>query len=128
MDIIIVMKIMFQHHSKIRLMIRDLLDERLIGPLGTATRIPRISTFISTTGSRPRSRPRAKRTAIVTTSIFCACTTQSQQVGTFAVDPGSIRLCLFRFTYLWLRNRQQFWFYPVFIGTTIDLRFSMERL
>lgn len=41
---------------------------------------------------------------------------QTQQVGTFAVDPGSIRGCLFRFTYVWLRNRQQFWFYPVFIG------------
>lgn len=38
--------------------------------------------------------------------------------GTFAVDPGSIRRCLFRFTYVWLRNFQQFWFYPVFVGRT----------
>ena len=35
----------------------------------------------------------------------------------FAVDAGSIRGCLFRFTYLWLRNRQQFWFFPTFIGS-----------
>lgn len=40
------------------------------------------------------------------------------QASTFAVDPGSIRRCLFRFTYIWLRNFQQFWFYPVFIGRT----------
>ena len=43
---------------------------------------------------------------------------QSQQVGTFAIDPGSIRGCLFRYTYLWMRNRQQFWFYPTFVGRT----------
>ncbi|WP_147533344.1 hypothetical protein [Bacillus marasmi] len=41
-----------------------------------------------------------------------------QQASTFAVDPGSIRRCLFRYTYIWLRNFQQFWFYPVFIGRT----------
>lgn len=39
-----------------------------------------------------------------------------QQVQTFAIDPGGIRRCLFRFTYVWLNNRQQFWFYPVFVG------------
>lgn len=43
-------------------------------------------------------------------------TQSQQQVGVFAVDPGSIRGCLFRFTYVWLENRQQFWFYPVFVG------------
>lgn len=41
---------------------------------------------------------------------------QTQQASAFAVDPGSIRGCLFRFTYVWLRNRQQFWFYPTFVG------------
>jgi hypothetical protein len=41
---------------------------------------------------------------------------QTQQAGTFAVDPGSIRGCLFRYTYVWLRNRQQFWYYPTFVG------------
>lgn len=34
---------------------------------------------------------------------------------TFAVDPGAIRGCLFRFTYIWL-NRSSFWFYPVYVG------------
>ena len=33
-----------------------------------------------------------------------------------AVDSGSIRFCLFRFTYVWLRNGAAFWLYPVFIG------------
>lgn len=41
---------------------------------------------------------------------------QTQQVGAFAVDPGGIRRCLFRFTYVWLRGFQQFWFYPIFVG------------
>ncbi|WP_280771650.1 hypothetical protein [Salipaludibacillus daqingensis] len=41
---------------------------------------------------------------------------ESQQAVAFAVDPGSIRGCLFRFTYLWLRNRQQFWYFPIFVG------------
>lgn len=40
----------------------------------------------------------------------------TEQVSAFAVDPGSIRRCMFRYTYVWLRNRQQFWFYPIFIG------------
>ena len=29
----------------------------------------------------------------------------NKQVGTFAVDPGSIRGCLFRYTYVWLNNK-----------------------
>ncbi|MBM7693781.1 hypothetical protein JOC77_003225 [Peribacillus deserti] len=43
---------------------------------------------------------------------------QTQQAQAFAVDPGSIRRCLYRYTYVWLRNRQQFWFFPVFLGRT----------
>nr|WP_253957733.1 transporter [Metabacillus halosaccharovorans] len=42
---------------------------------------------------------------------------QSQsQVGTFAVDPGGIRRCLFRFTYIRLNNGRAFWYYPTFVG------------
>jgi len=33
-----------------------------------------------------------------------------------AVDPGSIRGCLYSNTYIWLNNGQQFWFYPTFIS------------
>ncbi|CDQ41124.1 MULTISPECIES: hypothetical protein [Virgibacillus] len=40
---------------------------------------------------------------------------QKPQVQTFAVDPGGIRFCLFRNTYIWLR-RDSFWFYPIFVG------------
>ena len=49
---------------------------------------------------------------------FVPAQTQQQQVGTFAVDPGSIRGCLFRYTYVWLNNREQFWYYPTFVGRT----------
>ncbi|QGS67965.1 hypothetical protein CV093_02435 [Oceanobacillus sp. 143] len=44
-------------------------------------------------------------------------TPQQSQFQTFAVDPGGIRGCLFRFTYIWLR-RDAFWFYPTFVGRT----------
>ncbi|WP_425453870.1 hypothetical protein [Oceanobacillus arenosus] len=44
-------------------------------------------------------------------------TPQQSQFQTFAVDPGAIRGCLFRFTYIWLR-RDAFWFYPTFVGRT----------
>ncbi|API92800.1 MULTISPECIES: hypothetical protein [Virgibacillus] len=44
-----------------------------------------------------------------------AFTPQISQVQTFAVDPGAIRNCLFRYTYIWLR-RSAFWFFPTFVG------------
>ncbi|OLO39431.1 hypothetical protein BTR23_10055 [Alkalihalophilus pseudofirmus] len=47
-----------------------------------------------------------------------AYTPAAPEIGLFAVDPGAIRGCLFRYTYVWLTNRQQFWFYPVFVGRT----------
>ncbi|KZZ85248.1 hypothetical protein [Bacillus sp. SJS] len=42
--------------------------------------------------------------------------TPQQQATAFAVDPGGIRRCLYRNTYVWLNNGQQFWFYPTFVG------------
>ena len=38
--------------------------------------------------------------------------------STFAVDPGAISRCIFRNTYVWLNNGQNFWFFPVFVGRT----------
>jgi len=40
---------------------------------------------------------------------------QQPQFQTFAVDPGGIRGCLFRFTYIWTTG-EAFWFYPTFVG------------
>lgn len=42
---------------------------------------------------------------------------EQSQFQTFAVDPGGIRGCMYRFTYVWLR-RDAFWFYPTFVGRT----------
>jgi hypothetical protein len=39
-----------------------------------------------------------------------------EQATAFAVDPGGIRRCMFRFTYVWLVDGRSFWFYPVFLG------------
>lgn len=35
---------------------------------------------------------------------------------TFAVDPGSIRGCRFRFTYIWPRRGRSFWMWITFVG------------
>jgi hypothetical protein len=42
-------------------------------------------------------------------------TTMQGGPSVMAIDPGAIRRCLFRYTYIWLR-RDSFWFYPIFIG------------
>lgn len=40
--------------------------------------------------------------------------------GARAVNPASIRNCMRRFTYVWLRNGQEFWIFPIQIwGNTI---------
>lgn len=39
-----------------------------------------------------------------------------QATGVFAVDPGGIRRCMFRYVYIWLDNGQQFWAWLVFVG------------
>lgn len=41
---------------------------------------------------------------------------KNHQVGTFAVDPGGIRRCLHRFTFIRLTNGRSFWYFPVFVG------------
>lgn len=40
---------------------------------------------------------------------------QQSQFQTFAVDPGGIRGCLYRFTYIW-ETRDAYWYYPTFVG------------
>lgn len=34
------------------------------------------------------------------------------------VDPGAIRRCIYKFTYLWLKDGQEFWTYLTFVGPT----------
>ena len=41
-----------------------------------------------------------------------------EQVGVHAVDPGGIRHCLYRYTYVWLTNGRSFWYYPTYVGPT----------
>lgn len=44
--------------------------------------------------------------------------TQAQGVGIFAVDPGAIRPCLFRFVFIRLTNGRRFWAWLTFVGRT----------
>jgi len=48
----------------------------------------------------------------------------ARQVGT-----SGIRNCLYRNTYIWLRNGNGFWFFPTFVGRqlVIGLRWSRRR-
>ncbi|MEH7443289.1 transporter [Bacillus sp. JJ1122] len=41
---------------------------------------------------------------------------QESQASAFAVDPGGIRRCMYRYTYVWLNNGSSFWFFPTFVG------------
>ncbi|MBP2242040.1 hypothetical protein J2Z40_002613 [Cytobacillus eiseniae] len=43
---------------------------------------------------------------------------QQSNFAAFAVDPGAIRSCLRRFTFIWLENGRSFWFFPTFVGRT----------
>lgn len=68
------------------------------------------------TGSPPPGQPSGGAAGPPTTPPPSFTPQQQQQsVGLFAVDPGAIRGCLYRYTYVWLR-RSSFWFYPVFVG------------
>lgn len=52
---------------------------------------------------------------------------QQPQFQTFAIDPGAIRGCLFRFTYIWLVNGNSFWFFPIFVGRNSVAGFRWQR-
>ena len=52
---------------------------------------------------------------------------QETQATTFAVDPGGIRRCLYRFTYVWLVNGRSFWFYPIFVGRNSVMGYRWRR-
>lgn len=45
-------------------------------------------------------------------------TPQLSDVSLLAVDPGAIRPCVNRFSYIWLTNGQSFWAYLVYVGRT----------
>lgn len=47
--------------------------------------------------------------------------------GARAVSPGSIRGCIGRFTYVWLRNGQEFWLFPIQIWGNSVAGFRWER-
>ncbi|MFC3767891.1 collagen-like protein [Paenibacillus sp. GCM10012303] len=38
--------------------------------------------------------------------------------GTFALDPGAIAHCRFKFTYIWQRNGAEYWMFITFVGRT----------
>ncbi|HIT90944.1 MAG TPA: transporter [Candidatus Merdenecus merdavium] len=47
--------------------------------------------------------------------------------GARAVDPGTIRNCIGRFTYIWLDNGEEFWLFPVEVGRQSVAGFRWTR-
>lgn len=41
---------------------------------------------------------------------------QAQGIGVMAVDPGAIRFCLFKYSYIWLNTGENFWAWLIFVG------------
>ncbi|UII58010.1 hypothetical protein LS684_19810 [Cytobacillus spongiae] len=52
---------------------------------------------------------------------------QQQSPSLYAVDPGAIRGCLYRNTYVWLENGRSFWFYPTYVGRTSVAGYRWRR-
>ncbi|SHJ79860.1 hypothetical protein [Tepidibacter formicigenes] len=44
-----------------------------------------------------------------------------------AVDPGAIRFCRYKFTYIWPENGRGFWTWLVFVGPTSVAGFRWTR-
>lgn len=40
----------------------------------------------------------------------------SDQPGVKAVDPGAIRYCKYKYTYIWLEDGRSFWAWPTYVG------------
>lgn len=40
----------------------------------------------------------------------------SSSPGLKAVDPGAIRFCKYKYTYLWLEDGRRFWAWPTYVG------------
>ena len=59
-------------------------------------------------GARPQQGPPDSPPPRITPSL--------DGIGVRAVDPGAIRGCLYRFTYVMLNNNERFWMWPVFVG------------
>ncbi|MCA0969703.1 hypothetical protein LCM20_03725 [Halobacillus litoralis] len=51
----------------------------------------------------------------------------AQGPSLYAVDPGSFRGCLYRYTWVRLNDGRSFWFYPTFIGRTSVAGFRWMR-
>lgn len=51
----------------------------------------------------------------------------TQNATLFAVDPGSLYGCLYRYTWIRMENGRAFWFYPIFIGRTSVAGYRWQR-
>jgi hypothetical protein len=51
----------------------------------------------------------------------------SPPIPAWQQGPSGMRYCLFRNTYIWLRNGNSFWFFPTFVGRNIINGYRWRR-
>ncbi len=52
----------------------------------------------------------------------------SPPIPAWQYGPAGMRSCLYRNTYIWLRNGSSFWFFPTFVGRNAIVGFRWRRL
>jgi hypothetical protein len=52
----------------------------------------------------------------------------SPPVPAWQSGPSGIRGCLYRNTYIWLKNGNSFWFFPTFVGRNTIIGFQWRRI
>ena len=75
--------------------------------------LPGMGNRPSVPGSQPNQRPQGPPS---TPPPSFTPQRESGGPSLFAVDPGAIRGCLFRFTFIWLDNGRSFWIFPTYVG------------
>ncbi|MFE8700897.1 hypothetical protein ACFYKX_09740 [Cytobacillus sp. FJAT-54145] len=52
----------------------------------------------------------------------------SPPIPAWQQGPGGLNGCLFRNTYIWLRNGNSFWFFPTFVGRNTIIGFQWRGI
>jgi hypothetical protein len=87
--------------------IRQPFGQQFAPPFGQPFRPPFGQPFAQGQQSGPPSGPPPS---------FVPQQSQAQGIGVFAIDPGAIRPCIFRYVYIWLNTGESFWAWLIFVG------------
>lgn len=91
-------------------------ERQLVPPFGQQFAPPFGQQFVPPFGQQPGTPPVSPGASSGPPSAPPPSFVPQQAPGVFAVDPGAIRPCRFRFVYIWLNTGEQFWAWLVFVG------------